>query len=47
MRVTLPLADQERILKQIRSNRKGSPTLNYANFVFGFSKDSTRTDASS
>ena len=45
MRVTLPLADQERILKQIRGNRKGSPTVNYANFVFGFDEASARADA--
>jgi hypothetical protein len=46
MRVTLPLAEQERILQQIRGARTGSPTLNYGNFVFGFRKNSARADAS-
>lgn len=36
MRVALSLAEQERILDQIRSDSGGSPTLDYANFVFGF-----------
>jgi len=46
MRVTLPLAEQERILQQIRGARTGSPTLNYGSFVFGFRKNPARADAS-
>jgi hypothetical protein len=38
MRVTLRLAEQERILQQIHSTRTGSLTLDYGNFVFGFRK---------
>lgn len=39
MRVTLALAEQERILAQIRTTKTGSPTLSYRSFNFGFTSE--------
>lgn len=36
MRVTLPLAEQERVRESLRGGTKGSAILNYADFMFGF-----------